>query len=82
MKEGGREQNAAFCSLFSVLFLRPVSTSCRPRKVGKYFLLAAPTTTTTTSTFRQNGEKEKERERERAVSITPTSHCVLQPILG
>ena len=72
MKEGGREQNAAFCSLFSVLFLRPVSTSCRPRKVGKYFLLALfPDPTTATADFHVPPER-------RAVSITPSPFLPLR----
>ena len=43
MKEGRREQNAAFCSLFSVLFLRPagfdILSSSESRKV---FLTCRP----------------------------------------
>ena len=54
-------------SFLSLSLPRPVSTSCRPRKVGKYFLLALfPDPTTATADFHVPPER-REREGERLV---------------
>ena len=59
-------------SFLSLSLPRPVSTSCRPRKVGKYFLLALfPDPTTATADFHVPPER-------RAVSITPSPFLPLR----
>ena len=69
-REGEREEDGKMPPLVPSFipfpFPRPVSTSCRPRKVGKYFLLAlfpGPTTTAATATADFHVPPER-RERE------------------
>ena len=76
IRKGGRRM--AKCrllfppSFLSLSLPRPVSTSCRPRKVGKYFLLALfPDPTTATADFHVPPER-------RAVSITPSPFLPLR----